>query len=132
MEHLRKLFNKNNLKVSSKIGPGLGQILAANNARVIRDTRGGQRQQEKPCNCKKRECPLPGRCREKEVIYRATVEVEYVGRQPEKAKYYIGQPIREIKEMIGKAESDMNNQKLKHTTALTTYIWKLKDLGKVS
>ena len=47
--------------------------------------------------------------------------------QPNKPKYYVGQTMSKIKERILKVESDMGNPKMRHTMALSTYIWGLKD-----
>ena len=74
------------------------------------------------CNCRnKSTCPLPGRCTVKEVVYQATIKTE------EETKQYIGITANTFKTRYTQHKASFTHQQKRHQTALSTYIWKLKD-----
>ena len=88
----RKIFNKNNLKVSYGCMDNMDRIIKSHNAKIGRPV-----EQPEPCNCQaSRTCPLDGNCRVSNVIYQA--EVYTNDQQP--PKVYIGLCENCIKERI--------------------------------
>ena len=78
----RKIFNKNNLKVSYRCMDNMGRIIKSHNAKI-----GKPEEEPEPCNCQaSRTCPLDGNCTVSNVIYQA--EVYLNDRDP--PKVYIG------------------------------------------
>ena len=70
---LKKIFNKNTLKVSYSCMPNLDSKIKAHN-KVLLDSAAERKPDEKLCNCRvKARCPLGGKCLTKEVVYQATV-----------------------------------------------------------
>ena len=73
---LRKIFNRNTLKISYSCMPYVKQIIDGHNKTILKkDSQPPQDQAEKACNCRNTdECPLEGACLTKEVVYQATVK----------------------------------------------------------
>ena len=68
---LRKICNRNTLKIGYKCTPNIGAAISAQNSKLLKPQK---QEQQKTCNCKsKEECPVQGKCLENQVIYRATV-----------------------------------------------------------
>ena len=64
----RKLFNRNNLKVSYSTMPNMSKIINGHNQKVLKDEVSTE---ERSCNCRNpNECPLNGNCLTKEVFYK--------------------------------------------------------------
>ncbi|KAL9960709.1 hypothetical protein ACROYT_G034196 [Oculina patagonica] len=73
---LRKIFNRNTLKLSYSCMPNIQQIIDGHNKAILRtNTKQPQDQAARTgCNCrKKNECPLNGECLSKEIVYQAVV-----------------------------------------------------------
>ena len=72
---LRKLFNRNNLKLSYSCTPNIKQIIDGHNKTILRqNTPSEEKITPKPCNCRKaNNCPLKGECLVKMVVYQATI-----------------------------------------------------------
>ena len=63
--------------------PNMANILAAHNKRLLKFHNG--KSEFKPCNCRyKPSCPLNGNCRDKAIVYQATVQTK------NQSKNYIG------------------------------------------
>ena len=61
----------------------MANILAAHNKRLLKSHNG--KSEFKPCNCRyKPSCPLNGNCRDKAIVYQATVQTK------DQSKNYIG------------------------------------------
>ena len=119
----RKIFNKNNLKVSYGCMDNIDRIIKSHNAKIGRPV-----EQPEPCNCQaSRTCPLDGNCRVSNVIYQA--EVYTNDQQP--PKVYIGLCENCIKERISNHYKAFNDEQRRYVkdTALSEYIWELKDSG---
>ena len=55
--------------------PNVGQILKANNKKVLNVDRAND--QDKPCNCRNNtNCPIRGKCQTKSIIYKADLKLE--------------------------------------------------------
>ena len=64
---LHKIFNRNTVKVSYSCTPKVGSIIKSHNKKLTN----AESKQMKDCNCrKKEECPLEGKCRSEDIIYK--------------------------------------------------------------
>ena len=99
-QQLKKLFNKNNVKVSYSCGQNIRQEIKGHNIKILRKSReetivnrGPADNQIKLCNCTRgRGCPLDGKCQSNNIVYLATVKVEDGNEH-----YYAGQTITSFK-----------------------------------
>ena len=85
-DKLHKLFNRHTMKLSYSCTPNMKTLIKAHNTKVLskksqeQTTQNSEQihNQQTPqlCNClRKNECPLPGKCQTKSVVYKATVRV---------------------------------------------------------
>ena len=117
--HLKKLFNKNNVKVSYSCTENIGMIIKNHNAKVSSPPN----QTTPECNCrKKNDCPLDGDCRKASVIYKCHVTAP---NRPKKV--YIGLTEKEFKIRWNSHKLSLTNEKYKNSTTLSSYVWELKD-----
>ena len=69
---LHKICNKNVVKLSYSCTPNMANILSAHNNKLLKSHNG--KPEFKPCDCRyKPSCPLNGNCRDKAIVYQATV-----------------------------------------------------------
>ena len=81
-----------------------------------------QHQETNTCNCrKKEECPLPGRCTTKNIVYKAIVST------PQDSKQYIGLTATSFKTRYAAHKTSFTDNRKRNTTELSKYIWNLKD-----
>ena len=120
---LNKIFNRNTLKISYCCMPNMATIIKRHNSRILKANT------DKPnptCNCRgennKRNCPLPGRCTIESVVYEAKVATDV------ETKTYIGLTSNSFKSRYTKHKASFNRRTY-NQTALSKYIWKLKDAG---
>ena len=64
---------------------------------------------------------MNGRCREKGVVYRATVETD------NSKETYVGLTDTEFKARLANHKQSFTKEKLKNTTELSKHVWSLKD-----
>ena len=79
------------------------------------------------CNCQKQNvetCPLPGECKQFNVVYQATVKCEGANDQT-----YLG-ATKAFKLRYGAHKSSFNKDNKRNSTTLSTYYWKKKEEGK--
>ena len=68
---LKKIFNKNSLKISYSCMNNMGSTITGNNKKNMNIT---PQQPVKSCNCRDQtKCPLDGKCLVSGIIYQATV-----------------------------------------------------------
>jgi len=68
-----KIFNKQNVKLSYSCLPNMKSIIAVHNEKILNQST-SERSEPLPCNCRnKSTCPLNGKCREKSLIYKASI-----------------------------------------------------------
>ena len=119
---LRKIFNRNTLKLSYSCMTNLGSNINAHNKSVINEK---PRSPEKTCNCRsKPACPLNGKCLTSNIIYQATVESN--GR----SETYIGLTANEFKTRYRNHTTSFRHESKRHFTELSKHIWSLKDKNK--
>ena len=72
---LRKIFNRNTIKVSYSTMPNIQQIINKHNTGLMKSNH--QPPTDTGCNCRdKNQCPLPEKCKTSSLIYQATVTSE--------------------------------------------------------
>ena len=119
---LKKIFNKNTLKLSYSCMPNLEKKISAHNKKLLTTL---PETPDKMCNCRKpAECPLDGKCLTPNVIYQATVECE--GGQ----ETYIGLTENQFKTRYRNHTSSFKNENKRNATELSKHIWDLKDNNK--
>ena len=127
-----KVFNRNNLKLSYRTCPNMGQIVAKHNKKVLAASR-PKEVAKRTCDCPKatREagtCPLQGHCLAKNTIYQARV-VEILPNQEEKLETYVGCSATEWKARYRNHNKSFDHRRYKGETILSSHIWDIKDRG---
>ena len=116
---LHKICNRNTIKISYSCTPNMENIIKSHNSNIINSTTA---QEPDRCNCRNRSnCPLPGKCTIKNVIYKATVSTS------ENKKHYIGLTSNTFKTRYSLHKTSFTNKDKRNNTELSKYIWKLKD-----
>ena len=116
---LKKIFNKNTLKISYSCMPNLERRIDAHNKSILRER---PQQPEKMCNCRsKPDCPLKGECLTTNVIYQATVETS------DTKETYIGLAGDRFKTRYNNHTCSFRDNSKSNSTELSKYIWSLKD-----
>ena len=118
---LHQLLNRQTVKISYRTMPNIKQIIASHNKKLLNST---TEIQQPGCNCRKnKQCPLQGHCLTTSIIYQATVTRQDNNRQ----ETYIGLTANDFKERYNQHTSDFRHNKDRNSTALSKYIWTLKD-----
>ena len=122
-EHkLHKIFNKGNVKVSYSCMNNMASIIKAHNTMILK------RGNEAPigtCNCRdKSTCPLDGKCRSDNIVYRAQVKINN-----RDTKSYIGSTENSFKTRYGNHKCSFANNKYGNCTELSKCVWKIKESG---
>ena len=135
---LHKLFNRNTVKISYSCMPNMQCTISKHNKQVLQkhntnsnetttdnsNNTNNKTQKQAGCNCRnKAECPVPGDCLQKGVIYQATV----TRKDNNSTKNYIGLTAGTFKKRHGNHKSDFKHCKYRKSTTLSEHIWKLKD-----
>lgn len=117
---LRKIFNRNTVKVSYSCMPNIKNIIDQKNKKILNNNQ--TEQNTKNCNCRKNEeCPINGKCREKNIVYQATVTTGT------KTETYVGLTDNEFKIRYANHKQSFSKKILKNSTELSKYIWTLKN-----
>ena len=116
---LHKCFNRATVKATYCTLNNMKERITNHNAKVMNKNE----EEEKPnCNCqksKKDECPMPNECNQKNIIYQAEVQAEG------KIMTYYGSTV-DFKKRYGSHKHSLKH-KTANQTALSSYVWKLKD-----
>ena len=115
---LHKIFNRNTVKVSYSCTDNMARIVNSHNKaiehRVVPPTR--------TCNCRNElNCPLDGKCLTNTIVYKAEVKSQ------EGTKAYIGASDTHFKTRWNNHTSSFRNENRRSQTALSKYIWSLKE-----
>ena len=123
---LRKIFNRNTIKISYSCVSNFKQTIDNHNKRQLATANsntpqnGNTTDRSKSCNCRKKDTwPLHGKCLEKAVIYQATVTRADTG-EP-------GLTANDFKSRYRSHMVSFRNNKWRNSTELSKYIWSLKD-----
>ena len=122
---LRKIFNRNTLKLSYSCMPNVKSIISSHNKSVLKDQSVTSASQvDKDCNCRKKDtCPLSGKCLTTNVVYQATVTRDDTNEQ----ETYVGHTECQFKTRYNGHTSSFRNAKYKHATELSKHVWNLND-----
>ena len=90
---LRKICNRNTLKISYSCMPSMGSAIARHNTKLLND--GKESVTSPTCNCRggTLECPVNGQCLNQNVIYRAAVTTTH----DNNSEFYTGLTSRSFK-----------------------------------
>lgn len=122
---LRKIFNRNTIKLSYSCMPNVKQIVDAHNKKKLNNT-SIQQSSARSCNCRATaDCPLQGNCLAEGIVYQATVTSDNNQEQT-----YIGLTNTTFKLRYANHTSSFNNNQYRNQTELSKYIWSLKDKNK--
>ena len=118
---LHKIFNRNTLKLSYSCMGNIKTIISNHNkAEINKSTHTND--QTKNCICRKpTTCPMDGNCSMESVIYQAEVTT------PKTKETYIGLCDTTFKLRYRNHVCSFRNERYKHATELSKYIWNLKD-----
>ena len=123
---LRKVFNRNTLKLSYSCTPSMKQVIDGHNKAIIGKAKQPEQDQTvKTCNCRnKNDCPLEGQCLQKELVYPATVTTS------EKKETYVGLTATEFKTRWRNHQMSFKHEKRRFDTELSKHLWELKEKKK--
>ena len=115
---LRKIFNRNTIKVSYSCTKNIKSIIQSHNKAILHQK---ENDIEKPCNCRvKGSCPLNGKCLVERSIYEATVTCEDDPLYGQKV--YIGLAEPPFKQRFGTHKTSFNHEKYEKETELSKEI----------
>ena len=115
---LRKICNRNTIKLSYRCTPNIGSVISTRNARLLADPPAPE---EKTCSCpKNKECPLDKKCLSKNIVYKATITQEN-----QKTETYTGLTSTTFKARLGTHKTSFKNPEA-NQTSLSRHINKLK------
>ena len=127
---LRKIFNRNTIKISYSCMNNTKQIIDNHNKRIltastqIDNTAAAATIDNKTCNCRqKNTCPLDGNCLQSSVIYQATV----TRKDNNTTETYIGLTENDFKTRYRNHIASFRHAKHRNSTELSKHIWTLKD-----
>ena len=102
---LDKFFNRSTIKVSYSCLPNIETIISGRNKKVMNKSLA--KTVDKKCNCRggEKNCPMDGKCLEKEIVYKAETKVG------DKISSYIGLTASTFKERYRNHVSSFNNSK---------------------
>jgi hypothetical protein len=120
---LRGLLNRSTVKVSYCCLPNMKTIISRHNKGVLRKSIEASQIEQRTCDCSRnRTCPLNGRCLQRNVVYKATVNSE------KGTAEYVGSTCDLFKRRYLQHLSDIRLEKSKKCT-LVKYICELKKEG---
>ena len=117
---LHRYFNRHTIKVSYSCMPNMASIISGHNRKVSGLV---EKPVEMGCNCRggKEICMLQGSCQTSNLIYKCVVSSTH------DSKEYIGLTSNTFKQRYSSHKASFTHRKLSSSTALSTYIWDLKD-----
>ena len=117
---LRKILNRNNVKVSYSTTPNMEKIISGKNAKILNTTE----KETRKCNCPgTKKCPLDKKCLESCIVYQATVTAP-----SQDPKTYIGLTSTDFKARLGNHKQSFVNPDV-NQTSLSKHVLELKSRG---
>ena len=123
---LRKIFNRNKVKISYSCMPSIKQTIDNQNKQKLKlfNNSATENEKNKPCNCRKKdECPLDGNCLQAAVIYQAKV----TRTDNNTHETYVGLTENDFKTRYRNHTASFRNTTSRNSTELSKYVWSLKD-----
>ena len=115
---LGKHLNRSTIKVSYSSMPNMARIISGHNKKVIGSS---AHLETKGCNCRKPPCPLDGKCKTTNLLYRGTVKTANF------TKHYVGLSSNSFKERYTGHKASFTHRAQANKTTLSNYIWNLRD-----
>ena len=76
-ENMKKVFNRNNCKVSYCCMESVISLISRHNKNVLSRANNKKEQEISTCNCRDKDfCPLNGKCLQENVVYKATITTQ--------------------------------------------------------
>ncbi len=120
---LHKIINRNTVKVSYHCMDNIKNIISKHNGKILRANK-TQDNTKNECNCRSgKTCPLDKKCLTSGIVYQASVKRE----DNNKIETYIGLTNNTFKTRFTAHISSFRHQDKRLETALSKYIWTLKD-----
>ena len=117
-------INRTKVKVSYCTRANVKSHICKHNAKILNKEE--TTTDEEMCKCRnKNECPVPGNCEVKSVVYEASVQIPNM-----EIKTYIGMTKNKFKTRYGQHKSALKNKESPQATALSKYVWEMRDQGK--
>lgn len=122
---LHKILNRNTLKLSYSCMPNMQNVISAHNKAILaKQPQTNTTDASKECNCRQKvSCPLSGKCLTESIVYQATVTREDTAEE----MTYVGHTGGQFKTRYNNHTNSFRNVKHKHSTALSKYVWLLKE-----
>ena len=120
-------MNRNTIKISYRTLPNMASYVSKHNAKILKQAGDPNSRPTPRCNCqksKKDECPVPGACNQRGVVYQATVSSEG-GRS---VQTYVGLA-KDFKARYSKHKSSMETPSPENSTTLSTHFLSQKTAG---
>ena len=115
----RSIFNRNSVKVSYSCMDNIANIIQSKNKMILNSDKD---KETELCNCRvKNNCPLKGKCKTSNVIYKATVKSN-AG-----CKIYYGASETEFKSRYNNHTKSFKNETYRFSTELSKHVWNLKE-----
>ena len=124
---LRSVMNRNTIKLSYRCLPNIGSYMAKHNSKILNQADSQQEIAPPKCNCqksKKDNCPVPGACNQKGVVYQATVTSE----GGKSTQTYVGLA-KNFKQRFSKHKSSMATPSSSNSTTLSSHFLAQKEAG---
>ena len=113
---LHPILNKNTLKLAYSCTANIKKIIQSHNKKVLNKDKKSSKEKACTCQVSKREnCPLRGKCNQKNVVYKATTP------EPD-PHFYIG-VTEDFKPRWQVHKQTFKNSELKKATALSAFVW---------
>ena len=124
----RKIFNRNNVKISYSCMPSMKAKINQHNKKVLQKRNDSVRSENiRTCNCPRNaECPLDKKCIEKDLLYSAEITSNLTNYDK---KVYLGICSTTFKERLGNHKKAFNHEKYEHDSELSKEVWKIKRKG---
>ena len=119
---LHKIINRNTVKISYMTMPNFAKILNGISKSKLKDESDDNTTNR--CTCTDEPCPLNGKCKEKEVVYKATVTTD-------NENTYTGLSENTMIERIWDHKTSFKYQKYKHKTLWQTLFGRQKKMERV-
>ena len=124
---LKSVMNRDLVKISYRCLPNMGSCIAKHNSKVLREATEEEVRAPPSCNCqisKKNDCPVPGACNQRGVVYQATVTSE----GGVNTQTYVGLA-KSFKNRYSKHKSSLKKYTKKNSTTLSTHFHKQRSGG---
>ena len=126
---LRKIFNRNTIKISYSCMNNTKEIVDNHNKRILNSSKHTDKSTDnsvhnKSCNCRqKNTCPLNGNCLQLSVIYQETIKRN----DNNTSETYIGLTENTLKTRYRNHMASFHHTKHRNSTELSKHVWSLTD-----